>query len=105
LQKCFLPLSVASIEQAIRLHGIFVKGNLRTLALGRVAAHPPDALASQLDKEPFDAPRPLMPAPATFMPCLPCPAPRRHLARLMVQLLRRGAQPEFFARIHAGTSV
>ncbi|MYM63941.1 indolepyruvate ferredoxin oxidoreductase family protein [Pseudomaricurvus sp. HS19] len=48
-QKGLLPLSVASIEEAIRLNGTFVKGNLRTFALGRLAAHNPKALAEQLE--------------------------------------------------------
>jgi indolepyruvate ferredoxin oxidoreductase len=43
-QKGLLPVSIESIEEAIRLNGIFVKGNLRTFALGRVAAHAPEAL-------------------------------------------------------------
>jgi indolepyruvate ferredoxin oxidoreductase len=43
-QKGLLPVSVESIEEAIRLNGTFVKGNLRTFALGRVAAHAPEAL-------------------------------------------------------------
>jgi len=47
-QKGLLPVSIASIEEAIRLNGSFVKGNLRTFALGRLAAHAPDALAAQL---------------------------------------------------------
>ncbi len=51
-QKGLLPLSVASIEEAIRLNGTFVKGNLRTFALGRLAAHDPAALAAQLDDTP-----------------------------------------------------
>ncbi len=51
-QKGLLPLSVASIEEAIRLNGTFVKGNLRTFALGRLAAHDPAALAAQLDATP-----------------------------------------------------
>lgn len=40
-----LPVSVASLEEAIRLNGTFVKGNLRIFALGRLAAHAPDELA------------------------------------------------------------
>jgi len=48
LQKGLLPVSLEAIEEAIRLNGTFVKGNLRTLALGRVAAHAPDALAREL---------------------------------------------------------
>jgi indolepyruvate ferredoxin oxidoreductase len=51
-QKGLLPVSIASIEEAIRLNGTFVDGNLRTLALGRLAAHDPDALARELGKNP-----------------------------------------------------
>jgi indolepyruvate ferredoxin oxidoreductase len=43
-QKGLLPVSVASLQEAIRLNGTFVEGNLRTFALGRVAAHAPEAL-------------------------------------------------------------
>ncbi|MVF13474.1 indolepyruvate ferredoxin oxidoreductase family protein [Ketobacter sp. MCCC 1A13808] len=52
IQKGLLPLSVESIQQAIRLNGTFVEGNLRTLALGRLAAHDPVALAKELDDTP-----------------------------------------------------
>jgi indolepyruvate ferredoxin oxidoreductase len=45
-QKGLLPLSIASIAQAIRLNGTFVDGNLRIFALGRLAAHDPVALAA-----------------------------------------------------------
>jgi indolepyruvate ferredoxin oxidoreductase len=45
-QKGLLPVSIASLEEAIRLNGTFVKGNLRTLALGRLAAVTPEALAA-----------------------------------------------------------
>jgi len=48
-QRGLLPLSLASIREAIRLNGTFVEGNLRTFALGRLAAHAPDALARELD--------------------------------------------------------
>lgn len=47
-QKGLLPLSIASIQKAIELNGTFVKGNLRTFALGRLAAHDPEALAREL---------------------------------------------------------
>jgi indolepyruvate ferredoxin oxidoreductase len=50
-QKGLLPLSTASVEQAIRLNGTFVEGNLRTFALGRLAAHDPGALAAQLHEK------------------------------------------------------
>jgi indolepyruvate ferredoxin oxidoreductase len=48
-QRGLLPLSLASIREAIRLNGTFVEGNLRTFALGRLAAHAPEALARELD--------------------------------------------------------
>jgi indolepyruvate ferredoxin oxidoreductase len=47
-QRGLLPVSIASIEQAIRLNGSFVDGNLRTFALGRLAAHDPEALSREL---------------------------------------------------------
>jgi len=43
LQKGLLPVSLAALEEAIRLNGANVAGNLSTLALGRLAAHRPDA--------------------------------------------------------------
>jgi len=43
-QKGLLPVGVESLEEAIRLNGAFVKSNLRTFALGRLAAHAPEAL-------------------------------------------------------------
>ena len=56
IQKGLLPLSLAAIERAIRLNGTFVAGNLRTLALGRLAAHDPTALAAALGAKPEAAP-------------------------------------------------
>jgi indolepyruvate ferredoxin oxidoreductase len=50
MQKGLLPVSLASVEEAIRLNGTFVKGNLRTLALGRLAAHNPEALWGELNE-------------------------------------------------------
>jgi indolepyruvate ferredoxin oxidoreductase len=47
-QQGLLPLSVTAIEEAIRLNGTFVSGNLRTFALGRLAAHDATALAAEL---------------------------------------------------------
>ena len=55
-QQGLLPVGLAAIEQAIRLNGSFVEGNLRLFALGRLAAHKPEALA--------DAPEAV--PPATF---------------------------------------
>ena len=46
-QKGLLPVSLDSIRRAIRLNGSFVEGNLRTFALGRLAAHAPEALARE----------------------------------------------------------
>ncbi|PEQ14243.1 pyruvate ferredoxin oxidoreductase [Novosphingobium sp. PC22D] len=43
-QKGLLPVSLASIEEAIRLNGVAAKANLSALALGRLAAVDPDAL-------------------------------------------------------------
>ncbi|WP_317929790.1 indolepyruvate ferredoxin oxidoreductase family protein [Halioxenophilus sp. WMMB6] len=56
LQKGLLPISVNAIEEAIRLNGTFVKSNLRTLALGRLAAHNPSALAAELGNKAVEAP-------------------------------------------------
>ncbi|HSW11873.1 MAG TPA: indolepyruvate ferredoxin oxidoreductase family protein [Solimonas sp.] len=47
-QRGLLPVSIESIQQAIRLNGTFVDGNLRTFALGRLAAHDPEALTREL---------------------------------------------------------
>ncbi len=38
-QKGLLPVSLGSIEEAIRLNGVAAKANLSALALGRLAAH------------------------------------------------------------------
>src|SRR3546814_16235429 len=51
-QKGLLPVTLASLEQAIRLNGTFIDGTLRTIALGRLAAHDPDALARDLAPQP-----------------------------------------------------
>src|SRR5262249_27348996 len=42
-----LPVSLSSITEAIRLNGTFVEGNLRTFALGRLAAHAPEVFAAK----------------------------------------------------------
>jgi indolepyruvate ferredoxin oxidoreductase len=47
-QMGLLPVSLGSVVQAIRLNGAFVEGNLRTFALGRLAAHAPEALAREI---------------------------------------------------------
>ncbi|MFL7962126.1 indolepyruvate ferredoxin oxidoreductase family protein [Pseudomonas kielensis] len=46
-QRGLLPVSVGSLEKAIVLNGTFVKGNLRTFALGRLAAHAPQVLREE----------------------------------------------------------
>ncbi len=55
-QKGLLPVRIESLEEAIRLNGTFVKSNLRTFALGRVAAHAPEALLRAVEPGP-EAPR------------------------------------------------
>ena len=52
VQQGLLPVSLASIEQAIRLNATAVESNLRALAVGRVAAHSPQALARVLGDKP-----------------------------------------------------
>jgi len=52
-QKGLVPVSIASLQEAIRLNGSFVDGNLRTFALGRLAAHAPELLASVLAPAPL----------------------------------------------------
>lgn len=44
-QRGLLPVSIDSLEQAIRLNNIAVAPNLRTLAIGRLAAYQPQILA------------------------------------------------------------
>lgn len=48
IQRGLLPLSLEAVQEAIRLNGTFVEGNLRTLALGRLAAHDLKALTAAL---------------------------------------------------------
>jgi indolepyruvate ferredoxin oxidoreductase len=55
-QNGLLPISIASLKEAICLNGSFVEGNLRTFALGRLAAHAPNALAQELDLGPQEVP-------------------------------------------------
>jgi indolepyruvate ferredoxin oxidoreductase len=45
-QKGLLPIPLVAIEEAIRLNGANAVGNLRTLALGRLAAHAPESFGS-----------------------------------------------------------
>jgi indolepyruvate ferredoxin oxidoreductase len=42
LQKGLLPISLGAVEEAVRLNGGNVRGNLRTIGLGRLLAHRPD---------------------------------------------------------------
>ncbi len=51
-QKGLLPVSVESLEEAIRLNGSFVKGNLRIFAIGRLAAIAPEELARMIAPPP-----------------------------------------------------
>jgi indolepyruvate ferredoxin oxidoreductase len=48
-QKGLLPISIASLQQAIRLNGTFVEGNLRTFNLGRLIAQDPQAFAGEIE--------------------------------------------------------
>ena len=48
-QKGLLPVTLASIEQAIRLNGVAAKANLTALALGRLAAHSAEDLFALAD--------------------------------------------------------
>jgi len=51
-QKGLLPVSVAALEEAIRLNGTFVKGNLRIFAIGRLAASAPEELSRMIAAPP-----------------------------------------------------
>src|SRR5882724_11785239 len=55
-QQGLLTVSLASIREVIRLNGTFVDGNLRTFALGRLAAHAPEALAREIEGPKADVP-------------------------------------------------
>ncbi len=48
-QKGLLPVSLESIEEAIRLNGVAAKANLDALALGRLAAHSAEDLFALAD--------------------------------------------------------
>jgi len=52
IQQGLLPVSLASIEQAIRLNATAVDSNLRALTVGRVAAHSPETLERLLGNKP-----------------------------------------------------
>jgi indolepyruvate ferredoxin oxidoreductase len=46
LQRGCLPLSLATVEQAIRLNGVAIEQNLHALSWGRLAAHDPERFAA-----------------------------------------------------------
>jgi indolepyruvate ferredoxin oxidoreductase len=48
VQKGFMPISLAAIEQAIRLNGVAIEANLHALNWGRLAAHDPARLTAML---------------------------------------------------------
>jgi indolepyruvate ferredoxin oxidoreductase len=48
MQKGLLPVSRQAVEEAIRLNRTNVPGNLRALALGRLAAHNPEKIGKEL---------------------------------------------------------
>lgn len=51
LQNGLVPVGVAAIEQAIRLNGIAIDANLAALNWGRLLAHDPDSVMSNLRDE------------------------------------------------------
>jgi len=58
-QKGLIPLSLNALEGAIKLNGVAVEGNLRTLFWGRMCAHDMDAVIALVEKsEPKKAPIP-----------------------------------------------
>src|SRR5690606_28548666 len=57
-QKGLLPVSLASIEEAIRLNGVAPRPNLNALALGRLAAHSADDLFDLADTPAHEATAP-----------------------------------------------
>jgi indolepyruvate ferredoxin oxidoreductase len=57
-QKGLLPVSLASIEEAIGLNGVAVKANLAAFALGRLAAHGEDDVFALAGTPPDAAPIP-----------------------------------------------
>jgi indolepyruvate ferredoxin oxidoreductase len=63
LQAGGLPLSLESVERAIELNGQAVELNKRALALGRLAAHDPQAIGRELAKL---APVPVIPRAQTL---------------------------------------
>ncbi|HEX7854162.1 MAG TPA: indolepyruvate ferredoxin oxidoreductase family protein [Sphingobium sp.] len=57
-QKGLLPVTLASIEEAVRLNGVAVKANLNAVALGRLAAYDPEALFALAGADAHDVPQP-----------------------------------------------
>jgi len=55
-QQGLLPVSLASIEEAIRLNATAVDSNLRALAVGRLAAHSSQTLTRLLGEKPDTVP-------------------------------------------------
>ncbi len=51
MQKGYLPLGAKSLERAIELNGVAVEMNKNAFAWGRIAAHDPDQIWSQIGKE------------------------------------------------------
>ena len=49
-QKGLLPISGASLEQAIRLNGVSVEANLKAFACGRIAAVEPNSVDNLVDR-------------------------------------------------------
>lgn len=66
LQKGLLPVSLESIEQAIRLNNVAVEDNLHALNWGRLAAHDPTRLAQFLKEALGDAASLEKPIPQTL---------------------------------------
>lgn len=62
LQRGLLPLSLAALEQAIRLNGVAVTQNLKALALGRLIAVQPARVEAAIAR--FERPR--TPSPTTL---------------------------------------
>ncbi|MFV2052595.1 indolepyruvate ferredoxin oxidoreductase family protein [Aliiroseovarius sp. YM-037] len=58
-QRGLVPLSAESIEEAIRMNGTAVDGNLRAFELGRWAAHDPEAVATLGQAEVVEKPKTL----------------------------------------------
>jgi len=57
-QRGLLPVSLASIEEAVRLNGVAARANLSALALGRLAAVDADSLFDLADAPAHESPTP-----------------------------------------------